>query len=319
MFWKNKKGGHEGVSRQHDGLDQTTLGAPGDLVHSLGQELEPGVSRESMKHMVMAGISNRIDRNGYFTSGYDNIDSAIYNELTGYGEKIKLTSEDIDRIKGDKDAAAKQVEMRGYTSELSTEQVNAAYHIENRAVSSQPDFETVRIYAHAGVDALKVLGEVLSKANIDYAKVWIPWITEDEQHFRSDTPIFEVSRAEDLAAVVTVLRDVHRKGEANFHPTLSAGLAIEGLPGVYVGQCKRGTSFNDRASSYYSNAIRQAITESGLGEGERVTDAWLDAVSDRALALVPGMAEKLGFDSNNPALLKGQPVEKIVNATKAVA
>lgn len=245
------------------------------------------------------------------------LESCLYTRLTGT-TRVQLSEAEIAQLTSEKqDFESFFAENPDYKIHLDKKtQFEDAYHI-NALQKSDPEFAATRLYIPAGVGAIAVAHTVFEQgARMNYAKIWIQGETTHPQVVRHDTPIFEVTTHDQLKSVIPVLRELSEDG---WLPDASAplvGQEIDGLPGVYLGQRRKGESFNGDMGDILGKAVQGASERVKLRAGDVVDSDILGDIAERARLLAQANASKIGRDTSNHAFLANQPVADILKTIR---
>lgn len=188
----------------------------------------------------------------------------------------------------------------------------------------------LRVYIPAGVNGVRLL-EGLIREGVTFAgaKAWTLEPREGAQEFRNDTPIIEVHTLKQLNSVTGALRTLVTADPSylpsNPRGVRVAGLAIEGLPGVFVAQTLQPKDgYHGQMAGFWADDITDAVRE-GFPDfpspkaGEEITPMYVQRVSERARELARQRAEERGLNPECPALLADQDATVVREALKLPA
>lgn len=245
------------------------------------------------------------------------IEPAFYGSLTHSREGVL----DIDVVEALAQSGKYLEEVVGrsidYKLTYTTEQGLPAFFIRSQTEPPK-EIASTRVYIPGGLDAMAIAAGIVSKgAEFDVAKMWVPEMKHYKQTLRDDTPIFQVSSFKQLQSVVGALRNMKAEGRLPAYAAPLVGYEIPGLPGVFVGQCDTGESFNGRMKKLFVPALEQAAQDFDLGAGDQVTDEMLIALSRKTRQVAMQNTEPSHTHPAHHAFLDDQPVGEIMASVAA--
>jgi hypothetical protein len=259
--------------------------------------------------------------------GY-NIDSKLYATLTER-EKIILSAEEIRNLKKEREAFLEAIKKSDrYEGNVNCSQLHDSVRVHK--TSNEPIENDLagptRVYLHAGVKGVHIARRMIEEgADFDGAKIWVPDFYEGEQFFRRDAPLFEAKNTTQLQSLIDTLRVLAANGElpAETRKQPLVGHTVDGLPGIYVGQTKEGSSFNRMMTDLFASPINDAVItdtmDTPIHAGEQPPAGWFEKVAADARERAMAQAEEVGVNPNSHALLREQDPAVVTNCLRRVA
>lgn len=268
-------------------------------------------SREEMQLRIVTDETGRQTKNAIVDP---HLPFMLYKELAGMNN-VKLTHEQAKKVRIDRGQLEDNLEGNTqYAWKYSEEQSSDAYHVKINEKPT-PDFAETRIYVPGGVEAVSIANSIFKAgAEMQYAKIWTPHATTQEQSIRTDTPLFAVTTFRQLESVMSVLRAIAADGKLPRGMSPLAGHEVDDLPGVYIGQTVKGNSFNGRMEDIFGKAIQEAASDVKLRAGDILTEETFTAIAIRAREISHSKAAEWGTNVDHHAFLEGQPVAAILKA-----